>query len=83
MLVALNIVILAVGVGLVRWVGLSPIEGRAIAIEAGVQNATLGIAVAGILSTTEGLSAFALPGGIYGTMMYLVTGPFIWWARRR
>ena len=52
---------LAVGVGLARWAGLSPIEGRAIAIEVGVQNATLGIAVVGILSTTEGLSALPCP----------------------
>lgn len=83
LLVLLNVVMLALGVAFARLMRLSRGEGLAIALEAGVQNATLGIAVSGLIAAAAtGLPAMALPSGVYGITMYLVTLPFILWARR-
>jgi BASS family bile acid:Na+ symporter len=82
-LILLNIVMLGLGFGLARIATLSASDGTAIAIEAGVQNATLGIAVGGLIAVSgDALSAFALPSGVYGITMYLVIAPFILWRRR-
>ncbi|MGB0507053.1 MAG: bile acid:sodium symporter family protein [Pikeienuella sp.] len=82
-LILLNILMLALGFGLARMASLAARDGTAIAIEAGVQNATLGIAIGGIIAASgEALSVFALPSGVYGITMYLVVLPFILWRRR-
>jgi BASS family bile acid:Na+ symporter len=81
-LVLLNVVMLGVGVLLGRLGGLDRRQGTAVALEAGVQNATLGIAVATILADGTDLSTFAVPSGVYGITMYLVALPFVFWARR-
>ena len=81
-LVALNVILLILGFGLARLIGLTSSESRAIAIEAGVQNGTLGIAVAGLIAGAGGLGAEALPSAVYGITMYVVTLPLIlWWGR--
>ena len=56
-------------------------DAKAIAVELGVQNGTLGITVAGLLGAA-GLSAYALPAAVYGIVMYLVTLPSIAVMRR-
>lgn len=82
-LILLNVVMLGLGVTLAGIAALAPRDGAAIAIEAGVQNATLGIAIGGLIAASgEALSVFALPSGVYGITMYLVIAPFILWRRR-
>jgi BASS family bile acid:Na+ symporter len=82
-LVSLNVVLMLVGLGLAAVVGLSWHASKTVSIETGIQNATLGIALAGIISgQTEGFSTMALPSAVYGITMYLVALPFIAWFRR-
>ena len=82
-LVVLNIALLALGLLLARLFSLSGRQSSAIAIEAGVQNATLGITVGSLLvEQAASLPAFSLPSGVYGITMYLVTIPFVLWRRR-
>ena len=46
-------------------------------------NATLGIALAAIISgKSDGLSDMALPSAAYGVLMYVVTASFVVWYRR-
>jgi len=82
LLILLNVVMLGLGMALARMVGLNPAESAAIAIEAGVQNGTLGITVASLIATSA-LSPYALASGIYGITMYLVTIPAIFLILRR
>ena len=49
-----------------------------IAIESGIQNATVGITIGNlILNQGSGLSVLSLPSGVYGILMYLVCFPFV------
>lgn len=82
-LVVLNLVLLAAGYGLARLVGLGPDSARAISIEGGVQNGTLGITVAGLLVALPGAEGAALPSAVYGVTMYLVTLPVVFGLFRR
>ncbi len=82
-LVLLNVLMLVIGMAAARLAGLSRGDAIAIALEAGVQNATLGITVGGLIAVgAAGFSPFALASGVYGITMYLVTAPFILWMRR-
>lgn len=83
-LITLNIALLLIGLGLARLAALNWQQAKTISIETGVQNATLGIALAGLISgQTEGFSEMALPSGVYGITMYLVAAPFLAWYRSR
>lgn len=82
-LVALNLALLLIGLGLGRAMGLSRQESKTISIETGIQNSTLGITLAGLIAgATTGFSALALPAAVYGITMYAVALPFILWYRR-
>lgn len=70
-----NLVLLALGYLISRFVGLTGDDGLSISIEMGVQNGTLGIAVAGLVAQTGGIPEFALPAAVYGITMYIVTIP--------
>ena len=74
-MVAMNLVLLVLGGGGARLLGLTGPDGLAISVELGVQNATLGIAVAGHVAAASGIPEFALPSGLYGITMYMVTIP--------
>ncbi|MBL1405850.1 MAG: bile acid:sodium symporter [Hyphomicrobiales bacterium] len=82
-LIILNIILLFFGWTSARFIGLNADEATTIAIETGVQNGTLGIAVGAIIagSAAGDLSAFALPSAVYSITMYMVTLPFIWFRR--
>lgn len=83
-LIVLNIVLLIFGWSSARFLNLHGDEAATIAIETGVQNGTLGVAIGAIIAGSAGgdLSAFALPSAVYGVTMYLVTLPFIWFRRK-
>lgn len=76
---ALNLLALAGGLLLGRLAGLSDYQSRAVSIEAGFQNGTLGIALA---VTQLNDSVAALVPGFYSLTMF-VTGAAVawWWAR--
>ncbi|MEM7505997.1 MAG: bile acid:sodium symporter family protein [Pseudomonadota bacterium] len=82
-LVALIAFLLITGLALARMTRLDMPTSTAIALETGVQNATLGIAVGSLITPGgAGLAALALPSAVYGVLMYLVVAPFILWRRR-
>ncbi|MCV0395338.1 MAG: bile acid:sodium symporter family protein [Rhizobiaceae bacterium] len=82
-LVALNVILLAAGLALARLFSLTRDEATAIAIETGIQNATLGITVGSlIVERAAALPPFSLPSGVYGITMYMVSIPFVLWRRR-
>jgi BASS family bile acid:Na+ symporter len=82
-LVVLNVVLLAIGLGLARGAGLGHAQASAISIETGIQNATLGITIGSlIVEQAATLPPFSLPSGVYGITMYLVSVPFVLWRRR-
>ncbi|MFA5944176.1 MAG: bile acid:sodium symporter family protein [Candidatus Thermoplasmatota archaeon] len=76
---ALNVLALAGGLWLGKLVGLKDFQARAVSIEAGFQNGTLGIALA--VSQLDNAVAALVPG-FYSLTMF-VTGAAVawWWAR--
>ncbi|WP_109313345.1 bile acid:sodium symporter family protein [Ruegeria sp. AU67] len=83
-LISLNIALLLIGLGLARAANLSWNESKTVSIETGIQNSTLGITLAALITATEsGFSPLALPSAVYGITMYVVALPFILWFRRR
>jgi bile acid:Na+ symporter, BASS family len=76
---ALNVLALAGGLWLGRLVGLKDFQARAVSIEAGFQNGTLGIALA---ATQLDNAVAALVPAFYSLTMF-VTGAMVayWWAR--
>ena len=55
-----------------------------VAIESGIQNATVGITIGNLILDQEtGLSILSLPSGVYGILMYLVCLPFVFWFIRQ
>lgn len=83
-LISLNIALLLIGLGLARAANLSWNESKSISIETGIQNSTLGITLAALITGTEsGFSPLALPAAVYGITMYGVAIPFLIWFRSR
>ncbi len=83
-LIVLNILMLAVGYGVARLGGLNLDQTKTVAIEAGVQNSTVGITVGSlIMASATGFPEVSLPAGVYGITMYAVTLPFVFWMRSR
>lgn len=82
-LILINVALLALGLALGKIFALDRAQSTAIAIETGVQNATLGITIGSlIVEQASALPPFSLPSGVYGITMYLVTIPFVLWRRR-
>ncbi len=82
-LIALNLALMLVGLALAALAGLAWETAKTVSIETGIQNATLGITLAALISgQTEGFSTMALPSAVYGVTMYLVALPFVAWFRR-
>ena len=79
--VALNIIMLTVGYQSAKLLSLEEIQATTVSIESGIQNATVGITVGGLILAAPdgGLSTLSLPAGVYGVLMYLVIAPFIYW----
>ncbi len=70
-LVLLLVVMLLLGLISGRLAQLDPQDTTTVAIESGVQNGTLAIAVAALVVPGEALPALGVPGGLYGPIMYL------------
>jgi len=81
-LVTLIVLLLALGYGVSRAAGLTFAETKTISVETGIQNSTLGITVAALLSGYEaGFSTYTLPAAVYGILMYVVSAPAILYFR--
>lgn len=75
LLISVNVVLLLLGYLLAGGLGLTGADGMCIAVEMGVQNAALGITVAGLVAQTAGISEYAIPAAVYGITMYIVSIP--------
>lgn len=81
--VLMNVVLVAIGLGLSALASLGRGQATAIAIDTGMQNAALGITVGALVAGMgEGISAYSIPSGVYGVTMYFVALPFVMWRRR-
>jgi BASS family bile acid:Na+ symporter len=81
-LILLNLILLGAGIAFGKAFGLSLAEAKAISLETGIQNATLGITVGSlIVEQASALPPFSLPSAVYGITMYLVSVPFVFWLR--
>ncbi len=77
-IVILISVMLLIGYNSAKYFNLNKEKAITIAIESGIQNATVGITIGNlILPQNSGLSVLSLPSGVYGILMYLVCLPFI------
>lgn len=75
-LVTLILILMAMGFFIPRIFGRNVNEAKTISIETGIQNGTLGIAIAALLISGEtGFTAFSLPSAAYGIFMYMVALP--------
>lgn len=71
---ALNVIMMLVGLGLAGLFRLGEKQGIAISLECGLQNSTLAIFVAGTLLDNLEMT---IPGAIYGLLMFATAGAFI------
>lgn len=83
-LLALLLIMLTMGLLTGTLLRVTPQERTTISLESGIQNATLGMAVAGFVGAEAaggGLSDTALPSAVYGVLMYGAVVPFVFWRR--
>ncbi|MEX0899703.1 MAG: bile acid:sodium symporter family protein [Gammaproteobacteria bacterium] len=79
-MLALNLVMMAVGWYAARLFRLGDYQGKAIALECGLQNGTMAIFVA---ATLIGDETMMMPGAIYGVLMFATSGAWVTWMVRR
>ena len=83
-IIVLILLMLFIGYYSPKLFGINQSQSITIAIESGIQNATVGITIGNIvLNQTEGLSILSLPSGVYGILMYIVCLPIIFLFFRR
>lgn len=78
----LNISTMALGYAIATIAKLPQDSVKAIAVEVGIQNGTLAIAVASA-PTFLNNSTMAIPAGIYSLLMYFTSAAFGWWLGNR
>ena len=81
-MLTLNIVMMFIGYGVANVSKLDRPSARAIAIEVGIQNGTLAIAIASS-SAWLNTPTMAIPAAIYSLVMYPTSGVFAWFVRQR
>ena len=83
--IVLNVMMLGIGWQSAIMLSLSNHRATTVAIESGIQNASVGITVGGLIMAPAAgatLSTLSLPSGVYGVLMYLVIAPFLFWRRK-
>ncbi len=78
----LNILMLGIGWKSATILDLENDQATTVSIESGIQNATVGITVGGLILAPKAgatLSVLSLPSGVYGVLMYIVIAPFLYW----
>lgn len=76
--VALNLLAMSISYGSARYWKLDNRQSTAVAIELGVHNTTLAMAVGGMVSMT-----MTIPGAVYGVFMFLTAGLFAYAMAKR
>ncbi len=77
-IIILILLMLLIGYGSSSLFKLNKEKSITIAIESGIQNATVGITIGNLILNYEtGLSILSLPSGVYGILMYLVCMPIL------
>jgi len=83
-IILLIIMMLFIGYNSAKWFSISKKKAITIAIESGIQNATVGITIGNlIISQDIGLSILSLPSGVYGILMYLICLPIVFWLLKK
>ena len=83
-ILSLIFLMLFIGYASAKLFSLNKQKSITIAIESGIQNATIGITIGNlILNQGTGLSILSLPSGVYGILMYLVCLPFVLFILKR
>ena len=79
--ILLIVLMLTIGYKSAEFLDLDADRATTVSIESGIQNATVGITVGGLILATPdgGISTLSLPSGVYGVLMYPVIAPFIYW----
>ena len=79
--ITLNVLMLGIGYQSAKFFNIEVAKATTVSIESGIQNATVGITIGGLIlaSPDGGLSTLSLPSGVYGVLMYLIISPFIYW----
>jgi len=79
--IMLNVLMLGIGYQSAKFFNIEAAKQTTVSIESGIQNATVGITIGGLIlaSPDGGLSTLSLPSGVYGVLMYLIISPFIYW----
>ena len=91
-IILLIAIMLFVGFNSSKLFGLNKKQGITVAIESGIQNATVGVTVGNLLFnppvelsdtleviSRDTFSVASLPSALYGILMYLVCLPFVYW----
>lgn len=81
----LILLLLAAGLLTAKILRLNQSDASTIALESGIQNGTLAIAVGTLISSNEGeiLPPTTIPAAVYSITMYLVCVPFVLWRKRQ
>ena len=79
--IVLAVLMLGIGYKSAEFLELDSNRATTVSIESGIQNATVGITVGGLILAAPdgGISTLSLPSGVYGVLMYPVIAPFIYW----
>ena len=77
-IILLILTMMMIGYKTSTWFKMNDKQAITVAIESGIQNATVGITIGNlILNPKTGLSILSLPSGLYGILMYLICLPFV------
>ena len=79
-IILLMVVMITIGYNSSNWLKMNGPQAVTVAIESGIQNATVGITIGNLIITPEtGLSIRSIPSGVYGILMYFICLPFVFW----
>ncbi len=79
-IILLMAVMITIGYNSSNWLKMNGPQAVTVAIESGIQNATVGITIGNLIINPEtGLSILSIPSGVYGILMYFICLPFVFW----
>lgn len=79
-IILLMVIMITIGYNSSNWLKMNGPQAVTVAIESGIQNATVGITIGNLIINPEtGLSILSIPSGVYGILMYFICLPFVFW----
>ena len=82
-IILLIFAMITIGYNSSNWFKMNNQQAVTVAIESGIQNATVGITIGNLIINPEtGLSILSIPSGVYGILMYFICLPFVFWYLR-